>query len=56
MTDRNQSDTCWNTVEHIHAELEEAESKKEWGRCPNLRNCLVGEIYRYLKIQREENQ
>ena len=55
MTDRNQSDTCWNTVEHIHAELEEAESKKEWGRCPNLRNCLVDEIYRYLKSQREEN-
>ena len=55
MNDRKQSDICWNTVEHIHAALEEAESQKEWGRCPNLRNCLVGEIYRYLKIQREEN-
>ena len=51
----SESETYWNIVEHIHAELEETESKKEWGRCPNQRNCLVGEIYRYLKSQREEN-
>ena len=50
-----QSETAWHTVEHIHTALVEAESRREWNLCPNLRNHLIEEIYRYLKITREKN-